>query len=260
MQDGPEPDVSIIVPVYNEARRLPPSLRTMIAYFGGVRYTHEVIIVVEQSTDGTLDIARAATEGNPNFRVIDNQVHRGKGYAVKSGMLAARGAIRLFMDADLSVPLEEIDAFLRHFRDNPGHDVLLGNRQHPSSRIDRRQGWFRQKMGQTFNCVMRCFAPLQIRDTQCGFKAFRQRAAEEVFALQTIDGFAFDVEILLLARALGYTLHDLPVRWLNSPESKVRIVNDSLQMLRDTFPIKRRVDQAVRRYRASRNLQGAAVR
>jgi dolichyl-phosphate beta-glucosyltransferase len=200
----------------------------------------EILIVVEQSTDGTLDIARKATVDQPNFRVIDNLVQRGKGYAVRSGMRQAKGAIAFYMDADLSVPLEEIDAFLAHFEAHPEEDVLIGSRQHPASRIERRQGLIRQSMGRTFNRILRCVSLLPFRDTQCGFKAFRREAAQEIFAVQTVDGFAFDVEVMLLAQALGCRIRELPVRWLNSTESKVRIVRDSLRMLMDVIIIRRR--------------------
>jgi dolichyl-phosphate beta-glucosyltransferase len=201
----------------------------------------EILVVVEQSTDGTLELAREATAKQANFRVIDNQVHRGKGYAVRSGMRQARGAVAFYMDADLSVPLEEIDEFLAWFEAHPEEDVLIGSRQHPSSRIERRQGLIRQTMGRTFNRILRCISLLPFRDTQCGFKAFRREAAREIFSLQTIDGFAFDVEVILLARGLGCRIRELPVRWLNSTESKVRIVRDSLRMFMDVIVIRRRI-------------------
>src|SRR5438105_4971088 len=204
--------VSIIVPAYNEALRLPRSLRAMAEYFGAVGFPHEVLIVVEHSTDGTLELALAETAKQANFRVIDNKVQRGKGYAVRSGMLQARGEYVFFMDADLSVPLEEIERFIAHFDAHPEHDILLGNRQHPESRIEKFQTPLRRKMGQLFNRILRALAPVDLRDTQCGFKAFRQPAAREIFSRHTIDGFAFDVEVLLLAKALGYSIADLPVR------------------------------------------------
>jgi dolichyl-phosphate beta-glucosyltransferase len=201
----------------------------------------EVLIVVERSIDGTLELAREAASGLAGFHVIDNRVQRGKGYAVRSGMRQARGAIVFYMDADLSVPLEEIEGFLDHFEAHPEEDVLLGSRQHSGSRIERRQGCLREAMGKTFNRILRFLCRLPFRDTQCGFKAFRREAAREIFARQTIDGFAFDVEVLLLAQVLGYRIRELPVRWLNSPESKVHIVRDSLRMLRDALAVRRRI-------------------
>jgi len=244
-----DPQVSIVLPAYNEARRLPQSLRLLRDHLDDPSRSSrlfEVLVVVEHSTDGTLELAREVVSEQANFHIIDNRVHRGKGFAVRSGMRQARGDIVFYMDADLSVPLEEIDMFLAHFDSHPEHDVLLGSRQHPASRIERRQGVLRQTMGKTFNRILRSLSLLPFRDTQCGFKAFRRKAAGEIFALQTIDGFAFDVEVLLLAQELGYHIEALPVRWLNSPESKVRIVQDSLKMLADTVTVRRRVARILR--------------
>jgi len=244
MTGASDPQVSIVVPAYNESSRLPQSLRLLREYFAGPSWSarsFEVLVVVEHSKDGTLDLARDATAEQANFHVIDNRVHRGKGYAVRSGMREARGEIVFFMDADLSVPLEEIDRFVAHFDAHPEDQVLLGSRQHPQSRIERRQTFLRQSMGRAFNRILRSLSLLPFRDTQCGFKAFRRDAAREIFALQTIDGFAFDVEVLLLAQSLGFRIVELPVRWLNSPESKVHIVQDSLRMLADALTIRRRV-------------------
>jgi glycosyltransferase involved in cell wall biosynthesis len=245
MPASPDPQVSIIVPAYNEASRLPQSLRLLGDYLRGWSRPYEVLVVVEQSTDGTLELARRAVAEQPEFRVIDNQVQRGKGYAVRSGMGQARGAVAFYMDADLSVPLEEMDKFLAWFEAHPQEDVLIGSRQHPGSRIERRQGFIRQSMGRTFNRILRSVSLLPFRDTQCGFKAFRREAAREIFALQTIDGFAFDVEVILLAQGLGRRIRELPVRWLNSTESKVRIVRDSLRMLVDVLVIRRRIGRVL---------------
>jgi dolichyl-phosphate beta-glucosyltransferase len=248
MPAASDPQVSIIIPAYNEAARLPHSLRLLGEYAGASSRSNrsfEVLVVVERSTDGTLELARKAAAELANFLVIDNQVHRGKGYAVRSGMRQARGAIAFYMDADLSVPLEEIDEFLAWFDEHPEEDVLIGSRQHPASRIERRQGLIRQTMGRTFNLILRCISLLPYRDTQCGFKAFRREAAREIFAAQTIDGFAFDVEVILLARALGCRIRELPVRWLNSTESKVHIVRDSLRMLVDIVIIRRRTARSL---------------
>jgi dolichyl-phosphate beta-glucosyltransferase len=244
-----EPEVSIIIPAYNEAQRLPQSLEALAGHFGAAAWasrSYEVLIVVEHSTDGTLELAREATGEQANFHVVDNRVQRGKGYAVRSGMRQARGAIAFYMDADLSVPLEEIDVFLAHFAAHPEVSVLLGSRQHAESRIERRQSLLRQTMGKTFNRILRSLSLVPFRDTQCGFKGFRAAAAREIFGLQTIDGFAFDVEVILLAQALGYGVHELPVRWVNSPESKVNIVRDSGRMLLDAFTVQRRVGRILR--------------
>lgn len=240
------PYLSVVVPAYQEARRLPASLGRMATYFSQCPFPYEVLIVVEHGSDGTLELAAERMAKQANFQVIDNGPQRGKGYAVRSGILRARGEMVLYMDADLSVPLEEIPHFLAYLQNHAEVDVLIGNRQHIASRIEQRQTPLRQRMGQIFNQVLQSLALLEVRDTQCGFKAFRREAARAIFSRQTIDGFAFDVEILLLARALGYRMADLPVRWINSPESKVRIVRDSLRMLVDTLRMRARVARTLR--------------
>jgi glycosyltransferase involved in cell wall biosynthesis len=211
-----------------------------------------VLIVVEQSTDGTLEIAAGLAAQQAHFQVIDNGPQRGKGHAVREGMRRARGEIAIYMDADLSVPLAEVPAFLRKFEESPEVDVLVGNRQHPGSRITRRQSVLREGMGQIFNRILRALIGVDRRDTQCGFKAFRRAACREVFARQTIDGFAFDVEVLLLAERLGFVIEDLPVEWINSPESKVHIFRDSLRMLADAWRVRRSVESRLPRAGSAR--------
>jgi len=236
-----QPHLSLVIPVYNEAKRLPPALNQLAAFCGAKTFPCEVLIVVEPSSDGTLEIASAYAAQQANFQVIANPEHRGKGFAVRTGMLRARGEFVFYMDVDLSVPLREVSGFLAFFAAHPEIDVLAGNRQHARSRLTRRQSPLREAMGQMFNRFLQSLSLGALRDTQCGFKAFRREAAQQIFSRQRTDGFAFDVEVLLLAERLGYKAADLPVEWVNSPESKVHIVRDSLQMLRDTLRIRRRL-------------------
>ncbi len=236
-----DPDLSIVIPAFNEARRLPGTLRQLAAFCNELKSTWEVVVVVEKSGDETLELATEASKSQANFRVIDTRVHRGKGAAVRRGVLEARGRIILFMDADLSVPPEEVAVFLGFFEAHPEADVLVGSRKHAQSRILKRQNWLRQRMGEIFNWILRRVAGIRVRDTQCGFKAFRKPAAEAIFSRQQLDGFAFDVEVLLLAEKLGYTTRELPVRWTNSPDSRVNIVRDSLKMLKDAIMVRRLV-------------------
>lgn len=240
------PYLSIVVPAYNEARRLPPTLAALADFFRGFKRGYEVVIVVEGSTDGTLEIAAGLAAQQAHFQVIDNGPQRGKGHAVRSGMLRAQGEIVFYMDADLSVPLAEVPGFLRYFEEAPEVDVLVGNRQHAGSRITRRQSPLRESMGKVFNRILQSLTLVSLRDTQCGFKAFRRTACQEIFRRQTIDGFAFDVEVLLLAGRLGFKIEDRPVEWINSPDSRVNILADSLQMLRDAWRIRRLVDRNIR--------------
>src|SRR5205085_6349578 len=153
--------------------RLPRTLEELAKFCDGLGFPFEVVIVVERGTDETLEIAAAFAARQAHFHVIDNPVQRGKGCAVRTGMLRARGEIVFYMDADLSVPLREVTAFVDHLRAHPEIDVLIGNRQHADSRITRAQSWLRRTMGQTFNRILRAVALAPARDTQCGFKAFR---------------------------------------------------------------------------------------
>jgi glycosyltransferase involved in cell wall biosynthesis len=236
------PLLSLVVPAWNEARRLPPTLLELARFArtqtGGV----EVLVVVEQSPDGTLEIARELArqqaDSSVRIEVIDSGPQRGKGHAVRTGMLRAQGEIVFYMDADLSVPLSEVPPFLAAFAAQPETAVLLGNRQHARSRITRAQSWLRRSMGQIFNRILGALGLAAWHDTQCGFKAFRREACRRIFAQQRIDGFAFDVEVLLLAQRQGWQIRDLPVEWINSPESRVRIVRDSLRMLWDAIRVR----------------------
>jgi dolichyl-phosphate beta-glucosyltransferase len=237
------PYVSLVLPAFNEAQRLPGTLAQLTSFAETVPWDLEILVVVEQSADGTLEIAREhatqQAETRRHIRVIDSGPQRGKGHAVRSGVLEAQGEFVFYMDVDLSVPLASVGDFVRRFAAEPQVDVLLGNRQHPESRISLAQGWIRRSMGQTFNRILRVLAVAPFPDTQCGFKAFRREPGHAIFSRQRIDGFAFDVEVLLLAQRLGYNISDMPVEWRNSPDSKVRIVRDSVRMLRDAMRVRR---------------------
>lgn len=241
--------VSIIIPAYNEAQRLSASITELDAYLRRVTWAFEVLLVVERSPDGTAELAAELARTRPWLRVIARESHRGKGFAVRTGMLQASGAISFFMDADLSTPLREIDEFLERFFQEPELDVLIGNRQHAKSRIVRRQRIIRRTMAQIFNAILREVAGVRLADTQCGFKAFRQAARETIFPLQKLDGFAFDVEVLLLADRLGFKVADMPVEWHNVDGSKVHIIRDSWRMLRDAVDVRRLVRHTLSKMR-----------
>jgi dolichyl-phosphate beta-glucosyltransferase len=242
------PYVSLVLPAFNEAQRLPGTLAQLTSFAESVPWDLEILVVVEESADGTLEIAREhaaqQAETRRRLRVIDSGPQRGKGHAVRSGVLETQGEFVFYMDVDLSVPLVSVSDFVQQFAAEPQVDVLLGNRQHPESRITLAQGWIRRSMGQTFNRILRALAVAPFPDTQCGFKAFRREPGHAIFGRQRIDGFAFDVEVLLLAQRLGYTIKDMPVEWRNSPDSKVHIVGDSLLMLRDAIRVRRLMKEA----------------
>ncbi len=240
------PFLSLVIPAYNEAQRLEACVRALRGHLASANVPHEVVLVVERSTDGTLELARKLTEGQAAFHVIGNEAQIGKGHAVRTGMLAARGEITFFMDADLSTPLEEIATFLAFFDAHTDVDVLIGNRAHAQSEIVKSQSFIRRKMGQMFNAILRAIVGIRVSDTQCGFKAFRRPAREAIFTRQKLDGFAFDVEVLLLAEKLGHRIADLPVRWTNAEGSKVHLLRDSLRMLCDALRVRRIVGQTMR--------------
>lgn len=240
--------LSIVVPAYNESKRIEASLKDLKSFFAAFPQSWEVILVIEKSTDNTVDLARKVVGDDPHFRIVANEVQKGKGYAVKTGMLQAQGDYVFFMDLDLSTPLVEVYGFLAHFESAPQTQVIIGSRQHAKSQILKKQNPLRQKMGQTFNKFVQLFAIRGITDTQCGFKAFRKETVQPVFRRQTLNGFSFDVEILLLAQKLGYKIDILPVKWINSPDSKVRIVRDSIKMFLDLLQVRRAVSKTLRAF------------
>jgi len=239
-------EISIVIPAYNEAERLPGSLKIIQDFLSTLNLEAEVIVIVEKSEDGTLEVGRRAIEDDHCFKIIDNRVRLGKGYAVRTGMLMAGGRHVFFMDADLSTPLSEVSSFLSHFATHPEVQVLIGSRSHSQSRIFRRQRPVRENMGKMFNLLVQRLAMKGITDTQCGFKAFRPEACREIFSRQKLNGFAFDVEVLILARSLGYLIEVLPVKWANSPESKVHVILDSFKMLIDLLRVRRLVGKSLR--------------
>ena len=248
---SPRVALSLVVPAFHEAVRLPPNLPRIAEYCDGLPLpegtVYEVLVVVERSDDGTLERAREAAAPFPRLEVIDNGPQRGKGHAVRSGMLRARGDLRLFMDADLSTPLPEVGRFLAHFAAHPDTDVLIGNRRHPGSHIGRPQGAVRRHLGELFSRVVRGrILPGAWTDTQCGFKAFRADAARAIFSRQRLDGFSFDVEVLALAAGLGLTTRDLPVQWYDADATRVRLWRDGWGMLRDLWRVRRVVARSLR--------------
>lgn len=205
--------ISIIIPAYNEEKRLPGSLRQLIAYLerGGWRFA-EILVVDDGSTDGTVQAAGQMRAAYPDLRVLRNPGNRGKGYAVRHGMLECRGEWALFTDADLSTPIEELEK-LWQAAEREGAQLALGSRALDRRLIGVHQSFFRENVGKLFNLGMRLATGLPFHDTQCGFKLFETRAAHEIFRRQLLDGFGFDVEVLFIGRRLGYREIEVPVRW-----------------------------------------------
>ncbi len=211
----------MVIPAKSEERRIGPTVTAVAAYLAGLGESYEVIVVNDGSTDGTVACAEnAAADAGIALRVIDRSENRGKGYSVREGLLAARGRYRLFSDADLSTPIEELAKLLEPLRAGEA-DVAIGSRALPESVLEVHQPWFRELSGRFFNLVVRVSGLPQYVDTQCGFKLFTAEAAEAIFARQTLDRFGFDVEVLWIAKVLGLRVAEIPVRWLNSPDSRV---------------------------------------
>jgi dolichyl-phosphate beta-glucosyltransferase len=213
--------ISIVVPAYNEQTRLPETIRRIQEYLAGSEWVfHELVIVDDGSTDGTVEVASEFARDNPNVRVLRNPGNRGKGYSVRHGMMEARGEWRLFTDADLSAPIEEIEK-LWAAMERDGSEVAIGSRALDRSLIGVHQPGMRESAGRVFNAVMRAVVGLPIADTQCGFKLFQGGASREVFSRQKLERFGFDVEILFIAKKCGYRISEVPVRWNHMEGSKV---------------------------------------
>lgn len=237
--------ISVVIPAFNEQRRLPATLQQVVPYLAGRFAEYEVIVVDDGSGDDTAGVVAAA--GSGRVRLIRYAPNRGKGHAVRTGVLAATGEFILVSDADLSTPIEELETLLQAL---DGCDVAIGSRATAQTRILRYQPWYRIVLGKTFNKIVRLLAVGGLNDTQCGFKCWRAAAARAVFSRSLIDGFAFDVETLFLARRMGFSIREVGVAWRNDPESKVHPLFHSAQMLKDLLKI--RTLALCGRYRADR--------
>jgi len=230
-------DVSLVLPAYNEAATIASTIRETGCYFRSRGLRHEIIVAAD-GDDGTRELAReTAAQGEP-VRVIGNQQRSGKGRAVREAMALARGDIAGYADADNKVPIEEFDK-LRSWLAQ-GYDVAIGSRSMRESQIERRQPLYRQLGGKGFGSFMHAVVGLRgITDTQCGFKFFTRAAAREIFRRQQIDGYMFDVEILVLARRLGYGIQQVPIRWRDDGDSRLALVSGNLRNVIDIFRIAR---------------------
>jgi dolichyl-phosphate beta-glucosyltransferase len=214
------PALSVVIPAYNEAVRLPRTLARLGAYLPPAAPDYEIVVVDDGSTDGTSE--RAHASGLSSLTVLRHETNRGKGYAVRRGILAARGKLRLVTDADLSTPIEDL-THLRKALDD-GADVAIGSRALPASNVEVRQPWYREGMGRLFNLCVRLAVLPDLHDTQCGFKLFTAAAAEAAFLPARLDGFSFDVETLYIARRRGLRIAEVPVTWRNDLATRVGLL------------------------------------
>ena len=230
--------LTVVVPAYNEDARIQPTLERLAAHLELNFPAFEIIVIDDGSTDFTSDKVRQAASANDRIALHTFPRNHGKGFAVRAGMMLARGDAVLFTDADLSTPVEEIDLAVAELR--RGFPVVIASRRHPHSIIACRQSWAREVIGRGFNKIIRMFFSLPFTDTQCGFKCFTQAAAKAIFSRATIDTFSFDVEILIIATALGYSIREIPVRWTNAAGSKVRPLRDAATIFHELFILYRR--------------------
>ena len=228
------PFLSIIIPAHNEAERLPPSLEKIDTFLSQQDFGYEVLVVENGSTDDTFAIAESYTAKMPYLRVIHEE-QRGKGLAVRRGMLEAVGEYRFFCDADLSMPIEQVLRFIPPELENV--EVSIGSREVAGSRRIDEPG-YRHLIGRVFNTMVRWMVLPGLQDTQCGFKCFRGDIADKVFPLQTLSGMSFDAEVLFIARKMGYTIQEVPIDWTFNADSRVRLLQDSMRMAFDLLDIR----------------------
>lgn len=230
----PTPFLSLIIPAYNEEQRLGDSLNRIRDYLRTQPYTAEVIVVDDGSTDHTPDIVEAHMQTDDTLRLI-RAAHGGKGCACKHGVFASRGAWLFLCDSDLSMPIEELARFVPLFQ--PTNDVIIASREVPGAhRYDEPK--YRHMMGRVFNWMVRSLAVHNIQDTQCGFKGFRAEVAQDIFGVQTIDGWGFDVEILFVAQKRDYRILEVPINWYYHGQSKVKPLQDAIRMFREVWLVR----------------------
>ena len=228
------PFLSIIIPAHNEAERLPSSLEAVKRFISSLPFETEVIVVENNSSDATAEIVREWMKTMPQLRLI-SLAQPGKGNAIRSGMLAAQGDYRFMADADFSMPVEEIRKFLSGGK--PLAPVAIASREAPGSkRIG--EPFYRHLIGRVYNFLVRMLVLPGLQDTQCGFKCFSAEAAQAIFPLQRLEGWSFDVEVLTIARQLGFEITEVPITWHYQPGSRMHLLGDSLQMAKDLFTIR----------------------
>jgi len=240
-----QPPLTIVIPAFNEARRLTDNLLALLEYLQTYRPATELIVVDDGSSDGTAHVAKEFFAQRPDLtaRVIRFPENHGKGHAVRAGLLGAQAPIALFSDADLSTPITELPKIVEPIEAGKC-DLVLGSRALDRSLIGHRQPWRREQGGKVFNAIVRLSTGLPFSDTQCGFKAFRMEAARPIVERAQIDGFGFDVELLFLAQRVGLRMLGVPVRWNHNDGSKVHIVRDSLRMFAEVVSLRTRVAQS----------------
>ena len=233
----PAPYYSIVVPAFNEAERIGPSLDRILAFIEERDWAAEIIVVNDGSRDNTAAVVNEFARLNPKVRLLDNPGNRGKGYSVRNGMMNAAGQVLLFTDADLSSPIEEAEKLFAIIESGQA-DIAIGSRYLRSELQTRKQPLYRRLLGRTFNLALRTILGLSYADTQCGFKAFTRKAAISIFPGMKIEGWGFDPEILFLARRYGLRVVEVPVSWAHDHRSKINPVLDGARMFSELMRVR----------------------
>lgn len=234
MRDNSAIYLSVVIPAYNEALRLPDTLNSIFNYFDTKDYNFEVIVVDDGSKDNTVDVVKSNKNYSDSLKVISQPRNKGKGAAVRKGFAEAAGELIIFNDADGSSPIEEIEKLIEKIQN--GYDVAIGSRALKTSDVD--DLWYRRIMGITFNTLIGIFVIYDFKDTQCGFKLFKRDCAKNIFNQLHLNGFSFDVEILFLAKKLGYKIAEVPISWHCVAGSKINLFVDSPLMFMDILKIR----------------------
>jgi dolichyl-phosphate beta-glucosyltransferase len=226
------PFLSIVIPAHNEANRLPDTLEQLFAFLKKQTFTFEVLIIENGSSDSTLEIAQRFAEQHPELHIL--QSAKGKGAAVKHGMLAANGEYRFMCDADLSMPVDEIAKFIPPTLNN--FDIAIASREAKGA-VRYNEPRYRHLGGRVINFLIQLFILPGLNDTQCGFKCFSAKVVEDIYNLQTLNGWSFDIELLYIARRHKYRVREIPIHWVHHPETKVSAIRDAIRMIQDIFRI-----------------------
>jgi len=235
------PFLSIVIPAHNEEHRLPPTLEKIDQYLRSRSLSAEVIVVENGSADRTAAVTEHYSETHPYVKLLVVKT-RGKGLAVKAGMLLAQGEYRFMCDADLSMPIDELDKFIAP--NMQSYDVILGSREAQGARrVDEPE--YRHIMGRVLNTIVKLMAVNQFEDTQCGFKLFSRKAAEDLFRIQRMNGIGFDVELVFLAVKRGYKIYEMPITWYFDADSRMKLFQDTLHILQEIWEIRRNWQQGV---------------
>ncbi len=230
------PKISIVIPAFNEAGRIPATLDAVIECVRTQKWDVEIIVVNDGSTDNTAQLVNDIARNAPELRLLENPGNRGKGYAVRNGVLHSLGDVVMFTDSDLSAPIIEAERLFAAIAG--GADIAIGSRWLATSRQTHRQPLYRQFFGRCFNAVCRMVMRLPFADTQCGFKAFTRAAAQTVFQLQTIERWGFDPEILFIALKRGFKVQEVPVSWAHDARTRMSYLRDGLQMLKELLIVR----------------------